>query len=325
MASFFGMVGRKAAPLAGVVVQNQNQAKQIIFNKGTGTVLNTRTGKAAVMKALDGDPVKLSPGEDPRHRLVDWMVDAKNPFFARAIVNRYWAHFFSKGIVDPVDDMRVTNPPSNPELLDALAQDFIASKYSLKHLVKVLVKSRTYQLSAMPNEFNKNDKKSFARYYPHRMSAEVLFDAVSQVTDSPANCWVATQDEFAPTRAIMLPDESFPSYFLDVFGRPQRISACECERVSEANLAQVLHLLNSQEIQAKLSRNRGRADKLAKDPRPDAEKVQELFVWAFARRATDAQMEIALANIERNAKNRQLAYENIIWALLNTKEFILVQ
>ncbi len=325
MASFFAMVGRKAAPNLGVIVQNPNQARQVIFNKGTGTVVNNRTGKTAVMKALDGEPVVLAQGEDPRHRLVDWMVDAKNPFFARAVANRYWAHFFSKGLVDPVDDMRVTNPPSNPELLDALAQELIKSKFSLKHLVKLMVKSSTYQLSAMPNEFNKNDKKSFARYYPRRMSAEVLYDAVSQVTSSPAAFLGLPTDKYAPTRALMLPDESFPSYFLDVFGRPQRISACECERVSEANLAQVLHLLNSQEIQGKLTRSGGRADQLVKDPRPDAEKVSELFVWAFARQPSPAQMEVALANIERNAKSRQFAYENIIWALINTKEFILVQ
>jgi hypothetical protein len=177
----------------------------------------------------------------------------------------------------------------------------------------------------MPNEFNKNDKKSFARYYPRRMQAEVLYDAVSQVTQSPATFAGLPQDKHAPNRALMLPDEAFPSYFLDVFGRPQRISACECERVSEANLAQVLHLLNSQEIQGKLARAGGRADQLAKDPRPDADKVAELFLWAFARQPTQTQMDVALANIERNAKNRQLAYENIIWALINTKEFIMVQ
>lgn len=188
------------------------------------------------MKALDAEPVKLAPGEDPRQRLVDWMVDGQNPFFARAVVNRYWAHFFGKGIVDPVDDMRVTNPPSNPELLDELAKDLVKNKYSLKHLVKQLVKSRTYQLSAMPNDYNKNDKKSFARYYPHRMTAEVLYDAISQVTNSPSAFQGLPNDKYSPNRAIMLPDEAFPSYFLDVFGRPQRISACECERVSEANL-----------------------------------------------------------------------------------------
>jgi len=325
MAAFFGMVGRKAAPNLGANVQNQNQARQIIFNKGAGNVTNTRTGKPAIMRALDAPKIELANGEDPRHRLADWMVDGKNPFFARAVVNRYWAHFFSKGIVDPVDDMRVTNPPSNPDLLDALADDLVKNKFSLKHLVKVMVKSRTYQLSAMPNEFNKNDKKSFARYYPHRMSAEVLYDAISQVTNSPANFQGLPTDKFAPNRAIMLPDEAFPSYFLDVFGRPQRISACECERVSEANLAQVLHLLNSQEIQAKLQRAGGRSELMVRDKRTDAEKVEELFLWAFSRRPTSQQMEVALTNIEANGKNRQLAYENIIWALINTKEFILVQ
>jgi Protein of unknown function (DUF1553)/Protein of unknown function (DUF1549) len=325
MAAFFGQIGRKPAPNLGVQVQNPQQSQQIIYNKGTGAVTNMRTGKPAIMKALDGGPVTLAAGEDPRHRLADWMVDAKNPFFARAVVNRYWAHFFGKGIVDPVDDMRVTNPPSNPELLDALADELVKNKYSLKHLVKIMVKSRTYQSSAMPNEFNKNDKKAFARYYPRRMQAEVIYDAVSQVTNSPATFQALPQDKHAPNRALMLPDEAFPSYFLDVFNRPQRISACECERVSEANLAQVLHLLNSPEIQAKLSRAGGRAEKMVRDPRRDEEKIKELFVWALARQPNDDQLQIALRNIERNAKNRQLAYENIIWALINTKEFIIVQ
>jgi Protein of unknown function (DUF1549)/Protein of unknown function (DUF1553)/Bacterial Ig-like domain (group 2) len=325
IAAFFGQIGRKVVPVPGQNIQNQNQARQVIYNKGSGTVQNKRTQQTATMKALDGPDVKLASGEDPRHHLVDWMVDPKNPFFAKAVVNRYFAHFFGKGLVDPVDDMRVTNPPSNPELLDALAKELIDSKFSLKHVVKVICKSRTYQLSAVPNEFNKNDKKAFARYYPRRMAAEVLYDAVSQVTGSPAAFQGLPTDRFAPNRAIMLPDEAFPSYFLDVFGRPQRISACECERVAEANLAQALHLLNSAEIQNKLARQGGRAEQLAKDPRPDAEKVEELFVWAFARRPTREQLEIALENIQHNAMNKRLAYENILWALINTKEFILVQ
>jgi hypothetical protein len=325
MAAFFGAIGRKTVPMPGVQIQNQQQARLVIFNKGTGAVINKRTEKPAIMKPLDGDPEVLTPGEDPRHRLADWMVNAKNPFFARAVANRYWAHFFGKGIVDPVDDMRVTNPPSNPELLDALAKELVDGKYSLKHLIKAIVKSRAYQLASAPNEFNRSDKKAFARYYPHRMTAEVLFDAVSQVTGSPATFQGLPTDKHAPNRAIMLPDEAFPSYFLDVFGRPQRISACECERVSEANLAQVLHLLNSQEIQGKLARPSGRADQLAKDPRPDAEKVDELFMWALGRPPSSPQMELALTNIAQHAKDRRQAYENIIWALINTKEFILVQ
>ena len=221
--------------------------------------------------------------------------------------------------------MRVTNPPSNPELLDALAKEFVANKFSLKHLVKVITKSRTYQLSAIPNEFNKNDKKSFARFYPRRLTAEVLYDAVSQVTAAPASFPGMPTDKFSQNRAIMLPDEAFQSYFLDVFGRPQRISACECERVTEANLAQSLHLLNSKEIHDKLARNGGRAETLARDARPDAEKVEELFLWTLARRPSQAQLDVALRNIEANGRNKARAYEDILWALMNTKEFILTQ
>jgi hypothetical protein len=325
MAAFFAQVGRKQLQGPGTTPQGQPLQRQLIFNKGSGTVLNTRTQKPAVMRALDAEPVSLQPGEDPRHRLVDWMVDAKNPFFARSVANRYWAHFFGKGIVDPVDDMRVTNPPSNPELLDALAKELVDHNFSLKHLIRVIAGSRTYQLAAEPNDFNKHDKKSFARFYPRRLSAEVLYDAVSQVTGSPGSFNGLPNDKFAPNRAIMLPDEAFQSYFLDVFGRPQRISACECERVSDANLAQALHLLNSQEIQNKLTRSGGRAEQMAKDPRPDADKVDDLFLWAFARHPTAAQRDLALANIERNASNKRLAYENIIWALINTKEFVLTR
>jgi hypothetical protein len=296
--------------------------KTVVYTRSRGGVTNKRTGQAAVMKPLDGKPMNVGPYDDPRQKLVDWMVDPANPFFARAVANRYWAHFFGRGIVDPLDDMRVTNPPSNPELLDELAKDLVKSNYSLKHLIRTICQSRTYQLSSTPNEFNRHDKQNYARYYPRRMSAEVLFDAVNLVADSPMPFGGLPQDRHAPKRAIMLPDESFPSYFLDVFGRPQRISACECERVSEANLAQALHLLNSDEIQNKLARAGGRPDVLAKDRRPDAEKVEELFLWTFARKPTPQQRDTALAHIAKHKDNKKLAYENILWALLNTKEFI---
>ncbi len=324
LAAFFGRLGRKNVPVPGVVQQGQNQ-RQLIYTKANGAVINKRTKKAAEVRPLDGEPVKLRPGEDPRHRLVDWMVSADNPFFARAVANRYWAHFFGRGIVDPLDDMRVTNPPSNPELLNALAKVLVDNRYSLKHLIKVIVKSRTYQLSAMPNEYNKHDKRSYARFYPRRMSAEVLYDAVNQVTGSKTPFAGLPGDRHSPRRAIMLPDESFASYFLDVFGRPQRISACECERVTDANLAQALHLLNSQEVQGKLAATGGRADQMAKDPRPHREKVEELFLWALGRRPTQEQMRLALENIALHPRDVRVAYENIEWALVNTKEFIFIQ
>jgi len=297
----------------------------VLFTKSSGDVTNTRTRRPAIMRPPGGEEVKIAPGDDPRQALADWMVDARNPFFAKAVVNRYFAHFMGRGLVDPVDDIRVTNPPSDPEMLDALAKDFIDHDYSLKHLIKTLCQSRTYQLSAVPNEFNKNDKRAFARYYPRRMSAEVLFDAVSQVTGAPPGFQGLPGDRHSPNRAIMLPDESFKSYFLDVFGRPQRISACECERVTDANLAQALHLLNSNEIQTKLARPGGRAEQLAKDSRPDEEKVEELFLWALGRRPTPEQLRLALDNIQLHAKDRRVAYENIIWALINTKEFVFIQ
>jgi hypothetical protein len=324
LAAFFGRIGRKNIPIPGGF-QNQQAQLLAIFTRPNGNVTNKRTNQAAIMKPLDGQPMQVEAGDDPRQKLVDWMVAGQNPFFARAAANRYWAHFFGRGLVDPLDDMRVTNPPSNPELLDALAADLVSHQYSLKHLIRTICGSRTYQLSAVPNEFNKHDKQAFARFYPKRMSAEVLYDAVAQVTDSPPAFGGLPQDKHAPRRAIMLPDESFQSYFLDVFGRPQRLSACECERVSEANLAQALHLLNSDEIQNKLSRAGGRADALAKDPRPDADKVTELFLWAFAHKPDQAQLNAALAHIAKNGANKKLAYENILWALLNTKEFVFNQ
>jgi hypothetical protein len=322
MAAFFARVGRKALPVAGLAL-NQQQQRQVIFTQSNGTVINKRTGRPAVMHPLDGEPLPApAPGDDPRAALVDWMVDRGNPFFAKAVVNRYWAHFFGRGIVDPLDDMRVTNPPSNPELLDALAKDFVENGYSLKHLVRTICQSRTYGLSSTPNAFNRHDKQAYARYYPKRLGAEVLFDAVSQVTGSPTPFPGLPQDRHAPGRALMLPDESFSSYFLDVFGRPQRLSACECERVNEANLAQVLHLLNSDEVQAKLARPGGRADLLAKDPRPDPDKVDELFLWAVGHKPDARKRQLALDHLALHPKDRKGAYENLLWALINTKEFL---
>jgi hypothetical protein len=326
IAAFFGRVGRKNVLVAGGF-QNAPNAREAVFNMSSGSVINKRTQQAAVIKPLDGEPMTVESGDDPRDKFTDWLTAPKNPFFARAVANRYWAHFFGRGIVDPLDDMRVTNPPSNAELLDALAKELTDHKYSLKHLVKTICKSRTYQLSSAPNEFNKHDKQNYARYYPKRMAAEVLFDAVCEVTDSPTPFGGLPQDKHAPKRAIMLPDESFQSYFLDVFGRPQRISACECERVSEANLAQALHLLNSDEVQGKLSRAGGRADALAnpKDTRPDAEKVEELFYWVWSHKPTQDQLDAALAHIKKHEKEKKVAYENILWALINTKEFVFNQ
>ena len=228
--------------------------------------------------------------------------------------------------------MRETNPPTNPELLEAMAKHFVDSGYDLKNLVRTICRSQTYQLSALPNQYNAVDKQNYSRYYPKRLTAEVLFDAVNQVTKSEAK-WDGLP---VGTRAVCLPDNSFnaSAYFLQVFGRPESASACECERSQDASLAQSLHLLNSKDIQAKLADDKGRAASLAAQPdKSDDDKVRELYQWAFSRDPKPAELQIAKVHLEKGAdkssdekgnpvNGRRQAFEDIVWALLNTKEFL---
>jgi hypothetical protein len=246
------------------------------------------------------------------------MSQKGNPFFARSLVNRYWKHFFGRGVVEPEDDMRVTNPASNPELLDALADHFVASGMDLKELVRYICRSTVYQLSAEPNTYNRNDRQNFSRYYPRRLNAEVLLDALDVVTASPTSFAGLP----AGMRAVQLPDTSVNSYFLTVFGRPESSSACECERSQDANLAQSLHLLNSAEVQGKLSNTAGRAAKFSGDnARSSDDKIRELYLSVYAREPAADELSIALSHISAG-KNQQQAYEDIVWALVNTKEFL---
>ncbi|MBO0699703.1 MAG: DUF1549 domain-containing protein, partial [Zavarzinella sp.] len=199
------------------------------------------TGKTPEPKYPDGPSPKFTPEDDPRHALVDWMARPENPFFARALVNRMWGHLMGRGLFHEVDDQRDTNPPSNPELLDALARDFVAHKFDVKLVIRTIATSRVYQLSAVPADGNKDDRQNFARYYARRLPAEVFLDAVNQATGSKAGfSGVGTNG-----RAVDLPHEGFGSYFLDTFDRPKRVTVCECERSTGATLSQVLLLANS--------------------------------------------------------------------------------
>jgi hypothetical protein len=310
-AAFFARVGRKPSLDGG-------QDEQRIFAQRTGEINHPKTAKPMKPKGLDAAELDVPNDQDRRQYLADWLGDPQNPFFARAVANRMWAHFFTRGIVNPEDDMRVTNPPSNPELLDALANDFIDHQYSLKHLVRTICTSRTYQLSAIPNEYNKHDKQNYARYYPKRMQAEVMHDAIVSVTGSPTNF----NGLPAGFRAIELPDESSATYFLTVFGKPQRESACECERVGQANLAQSLHLLNSNEIQGKISNGSRITGWMNDKEKSDSDKMAELFMTCYSRLPTADEMEIALKHIEMKKDKKKEAYEDLVWALLNTKEFL---
>ncbi len=310
-AAFFSQVGRKKGDLPGL--------DRIYHRRGIAQATNPKNKSVVKPTGLGSKSLEIGPDDDPRHRLADWLSDPDNTFFARALVNRYWKHFFGRGLVDPEDDMRVTNPATNPELLDALAKDFIKHKFDLRHLMRTICNSNVYQLSSEPNAWNQNDKQNFSRYYPKRLNAEVLLDAIDQLT--------GTQSKFSGlpvgTRATQLPDNGFSSYFLTVFGRPESSSACECERSSEANLAQSLHLLNSSEIQGKLTNNAGSASTLNKDKaRGEEAKIRELYLLAFAREPLSEETEIAIKHLAKNEKNTQHAYEDIVWALINTKEFL---
>jgi hypothetical protein len=311
-AAFFARVGRKKSLLS----ERAGREDEVIFAAREGKVTHPRTGQDMAPKGLGGSVIKVSAHDDPRQKLADWMADPKNPFFARALVNRYWAHFFGRGIVEPMDDMRLTNPPSNPELLDALADLFVKSGYDLKGLVRTICTSRVYGLSSLPSATNGNDRQSFARHYPRRMSAEVLLDAISLVSATPT----AFDGLPSGTRAIELPDESVASGFLDTFGRPKRDTPCECERVTDASLSQSLLLLNSGEVQGRLSAAGGRADLLAKDPRPDRAKIGDLFWTALGRAPSPTESAAACEHVAKHP-SKKTAYEDVIWALINTKEF----
>lgn len=314
MAAFYGRVGKKTIPNASAGLRD----RRVFHNEGVATASNPRSGRSLKPTGLGTTAYDIPADSDPRVKLADWMSDPQNPFFAKSLVNRYWKHFFSRGIVEPEDDMRATNPPSNPELLDALAAHFIQSGFDLKDLVRTICRSRTYQLSALPNEFNGNDKQNFSRYYPRRLSAEVLYDAFHQVTD--------TVEGFggmpAGTKALQLADASNSTYFLQVFGQPKGDTACECERSMDANLAQSLHLLNGKEIQDKISRDGARTARFAAETeRANEDRIRELYRWVFAREPNAEELEVATGYLKSHETNVRGGYEDIVWALINTKEF----
>ncbi len=321
--AFFSQIGRKPTATAG---------EDLIYHKrGAATAKNARSGVTLVPVALGDDVGKIPPGEDPRLRLAKWMSSPKNPFFAKALVNRYWKHFFKRGLIEPEDDIRDTNPPSNPKLLAALESHFINSGYDLKDLIRVITQSNAYQLSANPNEYNLADEQNYSRFYPRRMQAEVLLDAVNDVTLS------ATTFSNLPagTRAIALPDNSYNSAsgFLKAFGRPNNASVCECERVQSSSLSQSLFLINSSEVKTKLAASTGRAVKLLNDKRSDEEKVTELYNAVFSRPPRENELKIAIDYLKAPLKDAdgkpipsatalRQNWQDLIWALINTKEFL---
>jgi hypothetical protein len=310
MSAFFSTVTKKEGPTP--------ENPVFVSRVTTASASHPKSGAKLNPTGLDALPAVLTAADDPRHELVNWMVDSKNQFFARSLVNRYWKHFMAIGIVEPEDDLRVTNPASNQELIDGLAQHFIDSKYDLKQLIRTICTSSVYRLSSEANQHNLGDSSSYSRYYPKRLQAEVLLDAIDQTV------MTGTSFDSMPqgVRAVQLPDTGFSSYFLDVFGRPAGTTACECERMDEATLAQSLHLLNSKEIQAKLVNDAGRAAAMNSSSQPLPELINELYLSAFSRPATPSELETAGKYVTDRTANKRQALEDVVWAIINSKEFL---
>ncbi len=308
-AAFFGRMGIKDT--------YQNDESQVLL-KAKGEVLHPKTKQAVEAKYLDGPAEREGPDEDIREKLAAWMTAPNNPWFSRAIVNRIVKYYLGRGLVEPVDDFRVTNPPTNQALLDALAKDFVQNGYSLHHTTRLILNSRVYQLSSAPNDTNRADDLNYSRYYSRRLLAEQLADALSQVTGVPEKY----RGYMPGTRAMSIP-EGAPSYFLQTFGR-MKAREVICERDNQPDMAQAMHLISGETLQKKTTAKGGLLDRWLADPSmTDEAIVRRLFVSALARSPDERELSLALAPIRaRGADARRQACEDTLWAIFNSREFL---
>jgi hypothetical protein len=276
-----------------------------------------RSGAVIPAHALGAAPVTFAPFDDRRVHLAQWMTADDNPYFARLIANRLWAHYFGRGLVEPIDDLRVTNPATNEPLLAELAAHMKAVRYDLKAFTRTLLNSRLYQLSSVTTASNLADEQNFSHAANKALPAEVLLDAICQATGTPESF----QGWPAGTRAIEIWDSKLPSYFFRIFGRPVRATVCECERSNEPSIAQALHLMNSPEIMAKIRHRDGTAAGIAASSAEPDPVIDELYLTALARLPQDDERIVMREAFSANMDRRQAA-EDILWALLNSKEFL---
>jgi hypothetical protein len=310
-AAFFAQVGRK---------NGEDPRETIVFNSGGGTVNHPLKGPVKYPKFLGEATTRpIAPGEDRREVLANWLASPQNPYFAKNMANIVWDHFFGRGIINPVDDVRISNPASNPELLEALGEKFTSYHYDFKRLVKDICLSRTYQTSTATNETNELDDKNFAHANVRRIRAEVLLDVINQSTDS--------KQKFRGlplgSRAVQIADGKTTDYFLTTFGRATRETVCSCEVSMEPNLSQALHLLNGNTVQGKVTGGGVIAKMLAAKKSPE-EVVTELYLRTLTRRPTAKEVEKfdkILEEAKRPDERRKLL-EDVFWALLNSDEFI---
>jgi hypothetical protein len=307
-AAFFSRVKQKNGPLPD---------DEVVYAVSQGDVRQPRTGKVMKPKALGGPAFEDTAFPDRRQALASWLTSGENPFFAKSLVNRVWFHLMGRGIVEPVDDFRDSNPASNDELLDGLTAAFVQGRFDLKDLIRTILNSRTYQLSARTNELNADDALYFSHAYTRLLPAEVLLDAISTLTST------VTPFDGLPkgARATQIPDGKMENPFLKTFGRPARELACECERESDSNLSQALQLIGGATVNGKLRDDNGRMAQLAKGDKTPEAITRELYLVALAREPSASEVEAAVKHLSGAADRRQ-AVEDLGWVLINSKEFL---
>lgn len=313
-AAFFKDVKHKGRGVAPPI----NAGSELLYFAPGRTLKHPVSGDTMKPVALAASTTDIPEQLDPREALADWMLSPENPYFARAIVNRIWGEYFGRGIVDPVDDFRSSNLPSNEPLLDWLARDFVAHQFDLKHLMRTIMESRIYQLSSLPNDSNLTDTKNYSRSLRRRLPAEVLLDALTDITGAPQ-----TYEGLPPgSRASEAWNNRLDSEFMDAFGRPNSSADAPCERDRKTSLVQALHMMNSRDLHGKIASDTGRARKLAESKMSPEEIVTDLYLAAYSRPPTDEELSIATQPFKAPEANRRAATEDVMWALLNSAEFV---
>lgn len=313
LAAFFSRVGTKNSEEFGLF-----GGEQVVVVRDAGDVRHPRTNALMKPKALEA--TEMEHPLDRRMPLADWLTAKENSYFARNVVNRYVAYLLGRGLVEPVDDLRSTNPPSNPALMDALSRKFVESNFSLKQLMREIMNSRLYQLDSQPTTSNVADTVFYSHFTVKRLTAEPLVDALDRVTG------VQTKYKNLPlgTRAIELPDAEYGDYFLSTFGKPKRVSICECERPLDPSLAQALHTLNGDTLAGKIADKNGRIAKLLAAKKTPDEIVEDLYLAALCRLPTAAERAQAQQFLSEN-ENAEEVYQDLLWALMNSKQFLFVR
>ena len=313
-AAYFSRIGRKGTGLSPPI----SGSEEIIFTASSGSVKHPLTGKVMPPRPLFGIAPTIGPNDDPREALAAWMTSDKNPYFAKVIVNRVWADLMGRGFVEPVDDLRATNPPTNGPLLDALAADFRKQGYDLKKLIRRIATSYVYGLSSLPGKRNVTDTRYYSRHLRRRMRAEALLDSVSAITGVPETYAAMPPD----SQARQVWTHRIPSLFLDAFGRPDPNQDPPCERTGDTTVVQVLHLMNSENLYRKVTSDSGRVAKLAAGKRTPRQIAEELYLLVYSRYPNENELKIADTVFAEKGTSRRQAAEDLLWALLNTPEFV---